>query len=258
MTARRAAGTAVASLALLAGAASGAGAANLSAELSADQLRTPPAGVSLGAAASFRGTLTAPGRLAWRLTTIGATGPVLAAHVHLGGRGVDGPAVLTLCAPCANPARGTVGRIPSRVAAALRDGRANVRVRTAANPAGELRGQVGVLIRADLTQAAAVPPHPPRPERRGVRSFSGLLDGTTLQYELFLQGIASRVTRTDIRRAPAGRVVFTLCAPCGVGRSGTLTLTEPQRRLLRRGMLYVHTETTMDPAGYSRGRIPPL
>jgi hypothetical protein len=170
---------------------------------------------------------------------------------------VDGPPAVTLCAPCTAVARGAVGRVPPRVAAALRDGRAHVLVRTAANPAGELRGQVGLLIRADLSQAAAVPAHPPRPERRGVRRFSGLLDGNTLQYELFLQGIASRVTRTEIRRAPSGRVVFTLCAPCGVGRSGSLTLTGPQRRLLLRGLLYVRTQTARDPAEYSRGRIPP-
>ncbi|MCC6829916.1 MAG: CHRD domain-containing protein [Thermoleophilia bacterium] len=250
MTLRRpvAALLAVAGIVVPAGAAHGA---RLTAALSADQvLPAVPAGVPFAAAATFHGTLTRARHLTWRLQSSGTTGPVTAARIHLGGRRADGPAVLTLCAPCATRTRGTVARVTPRVAAALRTGRAYVEIATAANPAAELRGAVVIAIRTALRQ---LPDHPHRTETRGMRVLTGLLDGGHLDWDLVLQGIASPVTRAEIREGDA--TVRVLCAPCGGIRSGTWRLRRGHEQALRRGDLKLWIATAADRTGYATGRI---
>ncbi|MGZ4385261.1 MAG: CHRD domain-containing protein, partial [Gaiellaceae bacterium] len=69
------------------------------------------------------------------------TGKALAAHVHLGRRGVAGPVALPLCGPCASGVHGTK-KLTSKVRVALIAGGAYVNVHTLRNPGGEIRGQV--------------------------------------------------------------------------------------------------------------------
>lgn len=229
---------------LPAGAAHGA---RLTAGLSADQVApTAPAGVPFAAAATLHGTLTRDRHLTWRLQSADTTGPVTAARVHLAGRGVAGPAVLTLCAPCAARARGVVTRVAPRVAAALRTGGAYVQVETAANPAGELRGAVIIAIRAALRQ---LPSHARRTETRGIRALTGLLNGNRLEWDLVLQGIRSPVTRAEVRSG--GTAVRVLCAPCGTHRSGVWRLPRDGERRLRGGRLALWVATAEDPSGYA-------
>jgi CHRD domain-containing protein len=79
--------------------------------------------------------------LTWRLTFSRLTGRALAAHIHLGKRGVAGPVAVPLCGPCVSGVHKT-SKLTSSVRAALMSGRAYVNVHTAKNPAGEIRGQV--------------------------------------------------------------------------------------------------------------------
>lgn len=81
------------------------------------------------------------GRLAWKLTFRGLTGPAVAAHVHLGKPGKAGPVAAALCGPCRSGARGTAN-VNARTVRALLGGTAYVNVHTARNAAGEIRGQV--------------------------------------------------------------------------------------------------------------------
>jgi hypothetical protein len=133
---------AVGAAGLLAGLGLGAGdrsAVKLTAKLSAAQ-EVPRPKAAARAAGTFTATLTGR-RLAWRLTFARLTGPALAAHVHLGARGVAGPVVVPLCGPCRSGAKRAV-TVRAKVASALaRDG-AYVNVHTKRNPAGEIRGQV--------------------------------------------------------------------------------------------------------------------
>jgi hypothetical protein len=79
--------------------------------------------------------------LSWRLTFSKLTGRAVAAHIHLGRRGVAGPVAVTLCGPCRS---GVAGRstVTGQVLAALEAGRAYVNVHTSRNAAGEIRAQI--------------------------------------------------------------------------------------------------------------------
>jgi CHRD domain len=82
--------------------------------------------------------------LVWRLTFSKLTGRALAAHIHLGRRGVAGPVAVPLCGPCKSGARGKA-TVRGAVLAALESGRAYVNVHTRRNKAGEIRGQLPAL-----------------------------------------------------------------------------------------------------------------
>jgi MYXO-CTERM domain-containing protein len=102
------------------------------------------------------------GRLTYRIEYGGLSGPVVAAHIHLGGPGETGgvlfplahgpsPMVGTLTAADFQ-ATGSVADYAGALAA-IRAGGTYFNLHTAANPAGEIRGQIG-------TQAPAASPSP--------------------------------------------------------------------------------------------------
>lgn len=88
----------------------------------------------------FKGTLTGH-KLKWRLTFAKLTGPGLQAHIHKGAKGVSGPVVVALCAPCKSGQTGT-STISSALISAFKKHLLYVNVHTAKNPAGEIRGQL--------------------------------------------------------------------------------------------------------------------
>ena len=94
------------------------------------------------ASGSFTATLTGT-KLKFKLTFAKLTGPVSAAHIHLGAMGKAGNVVVPLCAPCKSGVTGTV-----KVSAALQKDFTKhllyVNVHTAKNPNGEIRGQLGM------------------------------------------------------------------------------------------------------------------
>ena len=79
--------------------------------------------------------------IAWRLTFSRLTGKAIAAHIHSGRRGVPGPVIVPLCAPCKSGVRGRA-TVSAAVLNALESGRAYVNVHTRKNGAGEIRGQL--------------------------------------------------------------------------------------------------------------------
>lgn len=239
------------------GAVAQPGVTPLGASLTAAQEVPAPTGVPAGAAGTFTGSVTrgAAPRLAWRLTSSGLTGPAVAAHVHLGARGVAGPVAVPLCAPCAPGARGSA-RITPAVRAALLNGTAYVNVHTAANAPGEIRGQVGIRVRAALTTAQEVP----RPAgARGARGvFTGLLVGRDLSFRLTFRNLTGAAQAAHVhlgRRRVAGPVAATLCGPCRSGVTGTVRLTRAAGNALRAGRTYVNVHTARNPAGEIRGQI---
>lgn len=231
--------------------AAAADGAVLTAGMSADQVvPTAPAGVPFAAWGRLNATLRVDGRLTWRVNSAGTSGPVTRANLRLGRRGSTGRLVAVLCEPCVGRPRVRTARLPLPFAAAVRAGGAYVELVTAANPGGELRGQVVVAVRSALRQ---LPSHPPRTETRGVRVLNGVLEGRRLDWDLILQGIDAKVTRAEIRR-DAGPVL-TLCAPCRTRQTGTWNLSAVENRRLRAGAFTVWVATAVDPDGYSARRI---
>jgi predicted lipoprotein with Yx(FWY)xxD motif len=111
--------------------------------------------VPAGAAGVFHAVIIdLPARpvIAWTLDFEGLSGDAAAAHIHVGKAGVAGGVALPLCQPCTS---GVHGRrwIRQGLADAIVAGGTYVNIHTAANQAGEVRGQtahatLGVAVRS--------------------------------------------------------------------------------------------------------------
>lgn len=102
--------------------------------------------VTTGATGLLEASLT-PGSnvLTWKLTYAGLSGPATAAHFHGPAMaGQNAGVVVPITAPLASPASGNATLSPSQVAD-LMAGKWYVNVHTAANPGGEIRGQVNIV-----------------------------------------------------------------------------------------------------------------
>lgn len=103
-----------------------------------------PTGVRAGASGTFRLDLTDSSgsySIAWTLTYRNLTGRAQAARIHKARPGKTGPVLVSLCGPCSSGRKGKAS-VSRTVASAINAGTAYVNVRTAKNPAGEIRGQV--------------------------------------------------------------------------------------------------------------------
>ena len=121
--------------------------ANLRTSLNARQEVPRPRRGRVGRA---RGTFTATiqksgasASMAWRLSFRRLTGRAVAAHLHIAPRGRSGSVAIALCGPCRSGARGRAS-VRGNALAAIQSGRLYVNVHTRRNPAGEIRGQLGV------------------------------------------------------------------------------------------------------------------
>lgn len=111
------------------------------ATLNGAQVVPHPKGTMTAAAGTFTATLTGT-TLKWKLTYTHLTGPVGAAHIHLGARGKNGIALVALCGPCKSPISGTANSVTDDVGALMAKAGAYVNVHTAKNPDGEIRGEI--------------------------------------------------------------------------------------------------------------------
>ena len=101
--------------------------------------------VATAATGQLEASLT-PGSnvLTWKLTYAGLSGPATAAHFHgPAAVGQNAGVAVPIPGPLASPVSGSATLSPNQVAE-LTAGRWYVNVHTAANPGGEIRGQVNV------------------------------------------------------------------------------------------------------------------
>ena len=115
--------------------------------LHANLERPKPKGNVRRAHGAFTATITRTGTsgvIVWRLTFAKLSGPAFAAHIHSGARGVEGPVIVPLCAPCKSGAHGRA-TVNESVLNALQSDRTYVNVHTKKNPQGEIRGQLGAV-----------------------------------------------------------------------------------------------------------------
>ena len=115
--------------------------ATFKATLTVGQVTPPVKGTKPGASGTFRATLTGT-VLKWTLTYKNLTGPAFAAHIHIGARGKNGIAVISLCGPCKSPMSGTANSVSDDVATLMLKGGAYVNVHTKKNSEGEIRGEI--------------------------------------------------------------------------------------------------------------------
>jgi hypothetical protein len=231
----------------------------------AQEVPTPTGDLSY-AAGAFAATVTRSDTgavLSWQLTFSGLSGPAGAAHVHIAAPGQPGPVAVPLCGPCESPASGTANIDPS-VVAALQSGGAYVNVHTAANGAGEIRGQIAV--RASVSTPLNARQEVPRPKGtlgRARATFAATVTrsgaGGIVAWRLAFSGLSGRALAAHIhvgQRGKPGPVVVPLCGPCRSGASGSATVGAAVLTALEAGRGYVNVHTRLNPGGEVRGQIP--
>jgi hypothetical protein len=125
-------------------AASGTRTMSLKAALNAKQEVPPQTFKVTRASGVFTATLvkrTKGYRLFWKLTFKKLSGKARSAYIHKGSPGKHGAAYFHLCSPCSSGVHGTAYASPAEMTL-LKRGLMYVNVRTARNPAGEIRGQI--------------------------------------------------------------------------------------------------------------------
>jgi hypothetical protein len=233
--------------------------------MTADQEVPAPAGDVAAARGTFTATLTRTdtgASISWQLNFSGLTGNAGAAHIHQAATGSPGPVVLALCGPCQSPLSGT-GNVTEAVVDAIESGNAYVNVHTAANGAGEIRGQLGVT--AAITTNLTSRQERPKPKgnvRRATGTFTATVakSGTngTIAWRLRFSNLTGRAVAAHIhigRTGKAGPVAVSLCGPCRNGARGTSNLTPAVLRALESGRAYVNVHTAKNVAGEIRGQI---
>ena len=268
---RRALGVAALALAITLAAAGGAVARSQATSITVRAAMTvgeetpAPTGNVAGAQGTFTATVTKSDTgavLDWQMTFDSLSGAGRAAHIHVAPVGQPGPVVVPLCGPCQSPASGTANVTPALLAA-LQTGGAYVNVHTAANAAGEIRGQLGVV--ATTVTALTARQEVPRPKgnvgrARGIFKAAVTKSGTTgtLGWRLSYSGLTGRAVAAHIHIGAQGRsgpVAVPLCGPCRTGVSRTTKLTAAVLTALEAGRAYVNVHTPGNPAGEIRGQI---
>jgi hypothetical protein len=188
------------------------------------------------------------------------TGPPTAAHLHQAPAGVNGGVIVPLAPSGTNTFSGTGTLAAAQIPAFTASG-TYVNVHTAANPGGEIRGQVvpstSTRYTAILSGAQETPPNPStatgtavaflhQPENRVVYvvNSSGLVSVTAAHFHEGATGVA-------------GPVVFPLNGSNGTYGGVTPRLTPAQLAAWQATGFYVNIHTSSFPGGEIRGQMIP-
>lgn len=194
---------------------------------------------------------------------------VTAAHIHAGGEGENGPVVYTLFDGTGtfdpdNPISGSISVNEDDILALLADDY-YVNVHTAANPGGEVRGQITGYEEFDFFEAfldgdQEVPPVNTDATGFGFFNFD---DGNAVVYYNVSVSDITDVTAAHIHTGPVGQngpVAFPLYTGGGVfdpdhSISGGLILNAENLVDMFTGFYYVNVHTTAHPDGEIRGLL---
>ena len=243
--------------------------ATLFATLNGDQ-ENPPVTTSAHGAGKF--TLNASGsRLTYDVTVSGLSGPITASHFHNAAAGVNGPVVRNIS--FTNDASSGVWLssdatqpLTPALVAELLAGNLYVNVHTAANPGGEIRGQVlegaEIVFLAVLNGAQENPPVATNASGGGMFLLNALL--SVLSYFLNVWFFCGPITASHFHHAASGtngpvvrNISFTDGAASGVWSStdATQPLTPALLAELLAGNIYVNVHTAANPGGEIRGQL---
>jgi uncharacterized protein (TIGR03118 family) len=201
--------------------------------------------------------------LNYSVTYKGLSGPPTGAHIH-------GPAPSTNSAPVLQPLN-PLGTETSGVLSgsmtltapqldALLNNKVYANIHTAANPSGEIRGQlIPINLKANLngtneTSNAAT-------SATGLGTFTVV--GNQLYYNVTYSGLSANAVAAHIHGPALPGVAANVLEPLpGVSGtsgvlSGSLTLTQPELGYLVDGLIYVNIHTSTNPNGEIRGQITP-
>lgn len=223
--------------------------------------------------------ISADGSTIWYIVTYsGLSGTLNAAHIHTGAAGTNGGVILPLTAG-PSPMVGTLtaanfsasGSITTfaQAVAAIRAGTTYFNLHTAANPGGEIRGQImpaGDAYFADLQGHQENPPVNTAGSGSGIAVVSA--DGTTITYLVTHSGLSGTVNAAHIHTGAVGTnggVILPLTAgaspmtgtltSANFSASGGVTTFAQAVAALRAGTTYFNLHTSANPGGEVRGQI---
>ncbi|KRT64613.1 MAG: CHRD domain-containing protein [Chloroflexi bacterium CSP1-4] len=208
----------------------------------------------------------------------GLSGALAAAHIHTGAPGVAGGVILPLAAG-PSPMFGTLtsadfkpsGSVTTfaEALAAIRGGTTYFNLHTAANPGGEIRGNLtgtAEALEATIDGAQEVPAVATAATGNGLAVISS--DGTSVGYAVTYGGLSGALAAAHIHTgAPgvAGGVILPLAAgpspmfgtltSADFKPSGSVTTFAEALAAIRGGTTYFNLHTAANPGGEIRGQI---
>ncbi len=201
-------------------------------------------------------------KLKYNILVNGLSGPITGAHIHKGAAGAAGPVVQ----PLGFSGNSLVGEValnslPADFMMNLFAGQYYVNVHTAANPGGEIRGQLlfngflnGVAI---LNGDQETPPVTTSASGIGFVLPNAAMDSVI--YGVLVRGLSGSPTAAHVHKAPAGTaggVVFPLAAgPVPGVYSSTVPVNAAFLTDFINNNLYFNVHTAANPAGEIRGQI---
>jgi len=194
----------------------------------------------------------------------GLSGPITGAHIHEAGVGVAGPIITNLVPMLrGNRMSGflTGADIGAGKLAKYLRGQYYINVHTAANPGGEIRGQIRLEsetgIVTNLTGSQETPAVNTSATGLGIFTLSQNLE--KLKFRVAFAGLSSAVTGAHFHTGAvgiAGPVVVNLIAYLSGGIiEGEITPTVAFLTSLSQGQVYINIHTTNNPGGEIRGQL---
>ena len=190
------------------------------------------------------------------------SGAITGAHLHTGASGMSGPVAVDLTASInGNTVMATID--PSTILADLNAGNIYINLHTAANPGGEIRGQLvmddKIPFDALLNGAQEVPAVTTTAMGLASIKLNTTLD--TLWYDVVVNGLAAQASAAHFHNGivgVAGSVVYNISADINGNRitgMATGANISPLLSELFKGNLYLNIHNSINPNGEIRGQV---
>lgn len=241
--------------------------AHLSASLTADQ---EPGNVSSPATGTAAFTMTDTG-LVFNLTVEGLSGSITGAHFHNAPAGVNGGVVRTITGDLNGNSAAGVWKssdpepLTDQLIQELFAGNLYLNFHTAANPGGEIRGQIYPSSGTNMS-ALLTPDQETGSVTSNARGSAALnLTAAGVQFVITVEGLSGGITGAHFHNAPAGMNGGVVRTITGDFNGNTAVgfwspndgepLTDDLRNELLAGNLYLNIHTASYPGGEIRGQI---
>lgn len=194
----------------------------------------------------------------------GLSGPITAAHIHEGAMGVGGGVLVDLSSGISgNQLMLTISgaELNSALIAKMLNGMTYLNVHTAANPNGEIRGQImletdhGIVAMADGMQEVPMLTS----TAYGLGIFTLSQDKSMINYQFIAQNLSGAITASHLHMGAvgvSGAVVQDLTADImGNMISGSFMATPALVTAIMNNEIYINVHTAMNAGGEIRGQI---
>jgi hypothetical protein len=197
-------------------------------------------------------------RIVYAVTSTGLVNDT-AAHSHPGAVGANGGVIVPLSGSNGTYF-GASNRLTATQVTALEANGFYANIHTAANPGGEIRGQLTRLLQPFIAVLSALNELPPNASTGIGEAVLEIGAGNVGSIVLNFSGLTSTATAAHIHMGAAnnnGPVLFGLTPSSPSQYTGTFTLSAANLTDLQNGNWYVNVHTTVNPGGEIRGQLGP-